>query len=169
VKRQPEALETFNRIGPDVVLGIGTVVHAFANLYGCTIGDESIIGAFVEIQKGVKIGARCKISSHSFLCEGLTIEDEVFIGHHVCFTNDRYPRAVLTSGRLLKDGDWRLEPTLVERGANIGSGTVVLPGVTIGSGATIGAGSVVTTDVEMGITVVGCPAKPMGWNAPHAR
>ena len=151
--------ETYNRISPDVVLGAGAVVHAFANLYGCSIGDDSTVGPFVEIQKGVKVGARCKISSHSFLCEGVTIEDEVFIGHHVCFTNDRHPRAVASSGRLARDGDWELERTLVERGASIGSGAVVLPGVTIRSGAVVGAGSVVTKDVARGTTVAGCPAK----------
>lgn len=152
--------DTYNRISPDVFLGTGVVVHAFANLYGCSIGDDSTVGPFVEIQKGVKIGARCKISSHSFLCEGVTIEDEVFIGHHVCFTNDRHPRAVTDSGRLARDGDWELERTLVERGASIGSGVVVLPGVTIRSGAVVGAGSVVTKDVAPGATVSGCPAKP---------
>jgi UDP-2-acetamido-3-amino-2,3-dideoxy-glucuronate N-acetyltransferase len=151
--------ETYNRIAPDVVLGIGTVVHSFANVYGCTIGNDSTVGPFVEIQKGVQVGARCKISSHSFLCEGLTIEDEVFIGHHVCFTNDRFPRALNEAGGLARDGDWTLETTLVERGASIGSGVVVLPGVTIHSGAVVGAGAVVTKDVAPNAVVAGCPAR----------
>lgn len=151
--------DTFNRIGDDVVLSDGVIVHAFANLYGCTIGADSTIGAFVEIQKGVTVGKRCKISSHSFLCEGVTIEDEVFIGHHVCFTNDRFPVATTTSGARVAEGEWKLEATLVARGASIGSGTVILPGVTIGAGAIIGAGSVVTRDVTHGMIVAGTPAK----------
>jgi len=154
-------LESFNRIDDDVVLGARAVVHAFANLYGCTIGDDTAVGAFVEIQKGVRIGNRCKISSHSFLCEGVTIEDEVFIGHHVCFTNDRYPSATTSSGELARDGDWDMEPTLVRRGASIGSGAIILPGVTIGSRAVVGAGSVVTRDVDDDCIVVGSPARLM--------
>ncbi len=153
--------EPYNRIGSDVVLGGGAIVHAFANLYGCSIGAESTIGAFVEIQRGATIGARCKISSHTFVCEGVTIEDEVFVGHHVCFTNDRFPRAANASGQMSQQGDWELEPTLVERGASIGSGAVLLPGLTIGAGALVGAGSVVTKDVEPGGVVAGCPARPI--------
>ena len=151
-------IDDFNRIAADVVLGEGAVVHAFANLYGCTIGSESTVGPFVEIQRGVRIGARCKISSHSFLCEGVTIEDEVFIGHHVCFTNDRFPRAVNASGRPALAGDWELEPILVQHGASVGSGAIILPGIVIGADAMVAAGSVVTRDVPTATIVAGCPA-----------
>lgn len=146
-------------ISPDVKLGEGVQVFAFANLYGCEIGDETKIGAFVEIQRGVRVGARCKISSHSFVCEGVVIEDGVFVGHHVVFTNDRHPSAVTHSGELMVKGQWSLEQTLVQRRASVGSGAVILPGVTIGEGAIIGAGSVVTKDVPPLTTVVGNPAR----------
>ena len=146
------------RIAPDVKLGRDAVVHCFANLYGCTIGDESRVGAFVEIQKNAVIGNRCKISSHTFICEGVTLEDDVFVGHGVMFINDRYPRATV-DGRLQQDADWKLEPTRVCRGASIGSGAVILCGVTIGENSLIGAGAVVTRDVPAGETVAGVPAR----------
>jgi len=149
----------FNRVTSDVVVGEGAHVHAFANLYGCTIGAGTTIGAFVEVQRGVTIGARCKISSHSFLCTGVTVEDEVFIGHHVCFTNDRFPRATRPSGALQTAEDWAVEATRVARGASVGSGCVVLPGVKIGAGAVVGAGSVVTRDVPPMTVVAGNPAR----------
>ncbi|MGH7980492.1 MAG: acyltransferase, partial [Limisphaerales bacterium] len=133
----------------------------FANIYGCEIGDDVRIGAFVEIQKGSRIGNRCKISSHSFICEGVTLEDEVFVGHHVVFTNDLYPRATNEEGQLQSERDWQCIPTLVKRGASIGSGAVLLCGITVGEGAIIGAGSVVTKDVAPGAIVAGNPARPM--------
>ena len=131
------------------------------NLYGCKIGDESKIGAFVEIQKNAVIGARCKISSHTFVCEGVVIEDEVFVGHGVMFINDRFPRAT-AGGRLQTEDNWRVIPTRVCRGASIGSGAVVLCGVTIGAGALVGAGAVVTRNVSAGAVVAGVPARLMG-------
>src|SRR2546427_5296324 len=133
------------RIAPDVKLGRHVRVHAFVNLYGCAIGDEPAIGTFVEIQKGVTVGARCKIQSHSFICEGVTLEDEVFVGHNVSFLNDRWPAAVNDDGTPKGPADWRLERTLVKRRASIGSGAVILPGITIGSGAIVGAGGGVAT------------------------
>lgn len=137
------------------------IFHAdLVNLYGCTIGDETKIGTFVEIQKNAFIGARCKISSHTFICEGVTIEDEVFIGHGVMFTNDRQPRAT-SNGQLQTEADWEVIPTRVKRGASIGSGAVILCGITIGARAMIGAGAVVTHDVADGDTVVGVPARVM--------
>lgn len=148
-----------SRIAPDVELGRDVTIHAFVNLYGCTIGDETRIGTFVEIQKGVVIGRRCKIQSHTFICEGVTLEDEVFVGHHVCFTNDRFPRATNRDGTLKTDDDWTLERTIVRRGASIGSGAVLLSGIEIGEGALVGAGAVVTGDVAAGETVVGNPAR----------
>jgi acetyltransferase-like isoleucine patch superfamily enzyme len=129
------------------------------NLYGCTIGEGSRIATFVEIQKNTVIGARCKISSHSFICEGVTIEDECFIGHHVCFINDRYPKATATGGALQTEADWEVVPTRVCRGASIGSGAVIMCGVTIGEGALIGAGAVVTRDVPPHGIVAGVPAR----------
>ena len=144
-----------------VKLGEGVRLSKFINLYGCDIGDETRIGAFVEIQKNAKIGSRCKISSHTFICEGVTIEDNVFVGHGVVFTNDRYPRAVTADGALQEDGDWTLERTIVRRRASIGSGAVVLCGLTIGENAIVGAGAVVTHDVPDGAIVAGSPARVM--------
>jgi acetyltransferase-like isoleucine patch superfamily enzyme len=133
-------------------------MHCFVNLYGCQVGDESRIGSFVEVQKNASIGARCKISSHTFICEGVTIEDEVFVGHGVVFINDPDPRAT-ADGRPMTDADWRVVPTRVCRGASIGSGAVILGGVTIGPGALVGAGAVVTRDVAPGAVVAGVPAR----------
>ncbi len=147
------------RIEPSVKLGRDVKIYAFANLYGCEIGDETKIGAFVEIQKGAKIGRRVKISSHTFICEGVTIEDGVFIGHGVMFTNDKYPRATTESGELQTDTDWECIPTLVKQGASIGSNATILCGVTIGEGAIVGAGSVVTHDVPPRTIVAGNPAR----------
>lgn len=142
-------------------LGRNVRLHDFVNLYGCEIGDDVKIGTFVEIQKGVKVGNRCKISSHSFICEGVTLEEGVFIGHGVTFTNDRFPRATNSDGQLQTEADWKCVPTLVKRGASIGSGATLLCGITIGENAMIGAGSVVTKDVPAGATVAGNPARIM--------
>jgi UDP-2-acetamido-3-amino-2,3-dideoxy-glucuronate N-acetyltransferase len=149
----------FVRVAPDVQLGQRVSIHGFVNLYGCTIGDETRIGTFVEIQKGAAIGSRCKISSHTFICEGVTIEDECFVGHGVMFINDKYPRATCDDGQLKTQADWTCTPTRVCRRANIGSGAVIMCGVTIGEGATIGAGAVVTHDVEPNTVVAGVPAR----------
>lgn len=140
------------------------VIHqpALVNLYGCTLGAETRIGAFVEIQKNAVVGARCKISSHSFLCEGVTLEDEIFVGHGVMFLNDRFPRATNASGRLQTEEDWTLEPTLVRRGATIGSSATIMGGLTIGVEAFVGAGAVVTKDVPDHAVVVGVPARVVG-------
>ena len=146
-------------IAPDVKLGQGVIIHQFVNLYGCEIGDGTKIGSFVEIQKGVLVGRNCKVSSHTFICEGVTIEDEVFIGHGVNFINDKYPRATTADGALQSDADWQVVPTVVKRGASIGSGTTILCGVIIGDGAIVGAGAVVTKDVPAGATVAGNPAR----------
>jgi acetyltransferase-like isoleucine patch superfamily enzyme len=151
----------FSRIAPDVHLGKDVKIFAFVNLYGCDIGDESKIGAFVEIQKGVKIGRRVKISSHTFICEGVTIEDYVFIGHGVMFINDKYPRATTEGGELQAEADWVCVPTVVKQGASIGSNATILCGVTIGEKAIVGAGSVVTHDVPAGAIVAGNPARPI--------
>ena len=147
------------RISPDVKLGRGVKLFAFVNLYGCEIGDETKIGTFVEIQKGARIGARCKISSHTFVCEGITIEDEVFIGHGVTFVNDRFPRATAGSGALQTEADWACQQTLIKRGASIGSGSTLLGGITVGEKSIVGAGSVVTKDVPPGVIVAGNPAR----------
>ena len=155
---KPTDPSTFLRIAPDVKLGRAVQIHCFVNLYGCTIGDETRIGAFVEIQKNAWVGRRCKISSHTFVCEGVTIEDEVFVGHGVMFINDLEPRAT-ANGRLQSEADWKVIPTRVCRGASIGSGAVILAGVTIGPGALVGAGAVVTRDVAPETVVVGNPAR----------
>ena len=149
-------------IAPDVVIGEGaTIRHPdLVNLYGCRIGTETKVGTFVEIQKGAIVGSRCKISSHTFVCEGVTIEDDVFVGHGVMFINDRRPRATM-EGRLQTEADWQIVPTRVERGASIGSGAVIMCGVTIGARALVGAGAVVTRDVPAGATVAGVPARSM--------
>ena len=149
------------RIAADVKLGENVRIHAFVNLYGCEIGAETSIGTFVEIQKGVRIGARCKIQSHTFICEGVTIEDEVFVGHNVNFINDRYPRATNPDGSRQTDADWQVMRTLVRRGASIGTGAVLLGGVTVGERAIVGAGAVVTRDVPAGVTVAGNPARTL--------
>jgi UDP-2-acetamido-3-amino-2,3-dideoxy-glucuronate N-acetyltransferase len=149
----------FSRIASDVRLGSDVVIHGFVNLYGCTIGDETKIGTFVEIQKNAVIGRRCKISSHTFICEGVSIDDEVFVGHGVMFINDKHPRATDSEGQLLSESDWTMVPTRVEQGASIGSGAVIMCGVTIGRHAMIGAGAVVTSDVEPHQTVAGVPAR----------
>ena len=150
---------SFSRITQDVKLGHDVKIYAFVNLYGCEIGDESRIGTFVEIQKGAKIGRRVKVSSHTFICEGVTIEDEVFIGHGVMFINDRYPRSVTLEGQLQSEKDWQCVPTLIRRRASIGSNATILCGVTIGEDAIIGAGSVVTRDVPPKAVVAGNPAR----------
>jgi acetyltransferase-like isoleucine patch superfamily enzyme len=157
--RDDERDRMLRRIAPDVRLGRDVRLHAFVNLYGCEIGDRTSIGTFVEIQKGVRIGARCKIQSHTFICEGVTIEDEVFVGHNVNFLNDRWPAAVTEQGAMKTESDWRLEPTLVKRRASIGTGAIILPGVTVGTGAVVGAGAVVTKDVPDFAVVAGSPAR----------
>jgi len=152
-------MEDFVAIAPNVKLGRDVRLSKFINMYGCEIGDETKIGACVEIQKGVKIGRRCKISSHTFICEGVTIEDHVFIGHGVMFTNDVYPRATTPTGDLQTEKDWKVEPTLVKKGASIGTGATILPRVTIGEHAIVGAGSVVTRNVPPRTIVWGNPAR----------
>jgi acetyltransferase-like isoleucine patch superfamily enzyme len=152
-------MNEFCAIAPDVKLGEGVKLSKFINLYGCSIGDETKIGAFVEIQKNATVGRCCKISSHTFVCEGVTIEDNVFIGHGVTFINDSYPRATTQEGGLQTEKDWHVEKTLVKRGASIGSGSTVLSNVTIGENAIVGAGSVVTRDVPPNAIVAGNPAK----------
>ena len=149
----------FARISSDVKLGKDVKIYAFVNLYGCEIGAESKVGTFVEIQKGVQIGSRVKISSHTFICEGVTVEDEVFIGHGVMFTNDKFPRATTEKGELQGEADWVCIPTLIKRGASIGSNATIICGITIGERAMIGAGSVVTQDVPPYAVVAGNPAR----------
>jgi UDP-2-acetamido-3-amino-2,3-dideoxy-glucuronate N-acetyltransferase len=151
--------QMYQRIAPDVKLGERVKIFAFTNLYGCDIGDDVKIGSFVEIQKGARIGNRCKISTHTFICEGVTLEDEVFIGHGVTFINDRFPRATNAEGSLQSEADWKCIPTLVKRGASVGSGATILCGVTIGVRATVGAGAVVTKNVPDGAVVAGIPAR----------
>jgi UDP-2-acetamido-3-amino-2,3-dideoxy-glucuronate N-acetyltransferase len=155
--------QSFQFIAPSVKLGKDVRIFGFVNLYGCEIGDESKIGTFVEIQKGATIGRRCKVSSHTFICEGVTLEDEVFVGHSVTFTNDLYPRATNAEDGLQTEADWRCITTRVKRGASIGSGATLLCGITIGEGAVIGAGSVVTKDVPAGAIVAGNPARFIRW------
>ena len=149
----------FCLIAPAVELGRDVKIYAFVNLYGCRVGDETRIGTFVEIQKGVSVGARCKISSHTFVCEGVTIEDEVFVGHGVMFINDRVPRATRADGTPQTEADWKLEATVVRRGASIGSNATILCGVEIGERAVVGAGAVVTKSVPAGAVVAGNPAR----------
>ena len=151
-------MDTYLSIAPDVKLGNGVKLSKFINLYGCEVGDETKIGAFVEIQKNARVGKRCKISSHTFICEGVTIEDNVFIGHSVTFINDSYPRAT-ANGELQTEADWKVEPTVVKNGASIGSGSTILCNVSIGENAIVGAGSVVTKDVPPHSIVAGNPAK----------
>jgi acetyltransferase-like isoleucine patch superfamily enzyme len=152
-------MSTFNCIADDVKLGENVRLSKFINLYGCEIGDETKIGAFVEIQKNARIGRRCKISSHTFICEGVTIEDNVFIGHGVMFTNDTYPRATSLDGTLQSEADWKVENTVVKRGASIGTGATILPNTCIGENAIVGAGSVVTKDVPANAVIAGNPAR----------
>jgi UDP-2-acetamido-3-amino-2,3-dideoxy-glucuronate N-acetyltransferase len=147
------------RIAPDVRLGENVVIRGFVNLYGCSTGDETRIGAFVEIQKGAAVGRRCKISSHTFICEGVEIEDECFIGHGVMFTNDIYPRATNAQGGPQTEADWKVVPTRVRRGASVGSNATILAGLTIGEGAMVGAGAVVTKDVAAHTIAAGNPAR----------
>jgi UDP-2-acetamido-3-amino-2,3-dideoxy-glucuronate N-acetyltransferase len=149
----------FSRIAPDVRLGVGVRIFAFVNLYGCSIGDNSKIGTFVEIQKNAEIGKNVKVSSHTFICEGVKIEDDVFIGHNVSFINDKHPRATNSNGSLQNEADWQVVPTIVKRGASIGTSCTILCGVTIGESAIVGAGSVVTRDVPPNTVVAGNPAR----------
>ena len=152
-------MNSYNAISGDVKLGENVKLSRFINLYGCEIGDETKIGAFVEIQKNSTVGKRCKISSHTFICEGVTIEDNVFIGHGVMFTNDTYPRAASLDGKLQTEADWKVEKTVVKRGASIGTGATILPNTSIGENAVVGAGSVVTRDVPANAIIAGNPAK----------
>lgn len=149
----------FQSIAPDVKLGKNIRISKFVNLYGCEIGDNTKIGAFVEIQKNARVGRYCKISSHTFICEGVMIEDNVFVGHNVTFINDKYPRSTNNNGALQTEEDWKVEPTIVKKGASIGSGTTILCNVTIGENAIVGAGSLVTRDVPPNIIVAGNPAR----------
>ncbi|MEA2257276.1 MAG: hypothetical protein QOJ51_101 [Acidobacteriaceae bacterium] len=159
-------MNEFQCIAEDVKLGTNVRLSKFINLYGCEIGDETKIGAFVEIQKKVRVGKRCKISSHTFVCEGVTIEDNVFIGHGVTFVNDTYPRATAPGGGLQTEEDWKVESTVVKKGASIGSGATILANITIGENAIVGAGSVVTKDVPQNAIVAGNPAKVMRFLEP---
>ena len=152
-------MNTWNCIADDVTLGTNVKLSRFINLYGCLIGDETKIGAFVEIQKNARVGKRCKISSHTFICEGVVIEDYVFIGHGVTFTNDTYPRATTAAGTLQTEADWKVEPTVVRKGASIGSGATLLCNISVGENAIVGAGSVVTKDVPPNAIVAGNPAR----------
>ena len=154
-----DPIRAIQQIAPDVKLGRDVRIYGFTNLYGCEIGDEVKIGTFVEIQKGARIGNRCKISSHTFICEGVRLEDEVFVGHNVTFVNDLYPQATNRDGKLQTEADWKCVGTLVKRGASIGSGSTLLCGITVGEYAMIGAGSVVTKDVAPHAVVAGNPAR----------
>jgi acetyltransferase-like isoleucine patch superfamily enzyme len=158
--------EPLRLVADDVKLGTGVRIFGFTNLYGCELGNDVKVGTFVEIQKGAKIGDRCKISSHTFICEGVTLEDEVFIGHNVTFTNDLYPRATNASGALQTDADWSCLPTRIKRGASIGSGATLLCGITVGEHAVVGAGSVVTKDVPAHAVVAGNPARILKFVTP---
>jgi UDP-2-acetamido-3-amino-2,3-dideoxy-glucuronate N-acetyltransferase len=159
-------MDQFRCIAPDVKLGKDVKLAAFINLYGCEVGDETKIGAFVEIQKNATVGKRCKVSSHTFICEGVTIEDHVFIGHGVIFINDSYPRATTSTGELQTAADWKVERTLVKKGASIGSGATILANVVIGEHAIVGAGSVVTRDVPAHAIVAGNPARVLRSETP---
>jgi acetyltransferase-like isoleucine patch superfamily enzyme len=161
-----EPMDQFRCIAPDVKLGKDVRLAAFINLYGCEVGDETKIGAFVEIQKNATVGKRCKVSSHTFICEGVTIEDHVFIGHGVMFINDSYPRATTSTGELQTAADWKVEQTLVKKGASIGSGATILSNVVIGEHAIVGAGSVVTRDVPAHAIVAGNPARVLRSETP---
>ena len=152
-------MDTYLSIAPSVKLGRDVKLSKFINLYGCEIGDETKIGAFVEIQKNASVGKHCKISSHTFICEGVTIEDNVFVGHNVAFINDSYPRATTIEGGLQTESDWKVERTLVKKGASVGSGCTILANITIGENALVGAGSVVTRDVPANAIVAGNPAR----------
>lgn len=152
-------MNSLNSISDDVKLGANVRLSRFINLYGCEIGDDSKIGAFVEIQKNASVGKRCKISSHTFICEGVLIEDNVFIGHGVTFTNDMYPRSTAADGSLQTEADWKVERTVIKKGASVGSGATILCNITIGENAIVGAGSVVTRDVPPNAIVAGNPAK----------
>ena len=152
-------MNTWNCIADDVKFGTNVRLSRFINLYGCEIGDETKIGAFVEIQKNARVGKMCKVSSHTFICEGVVIEDHVFIGHGVTFTNDTYPRAITDTGTLQTEADWKVEPTVVRKGASIGSGATLLSNISIGENAIVGAGSVVTKDVPPNAIVAGNPAR----------
>jgi acetyltransferase-like isoleucine patch superfamily enzyme len=154
-------MREFCRIAPDVKLGQNVSIHAFANLYGCSIGEGSRVGAFVEIQKNASIGKNVKVSSHTFICEGVTIEDDVFVGHNVSFINDKYPRATTEGGTPQTEADWSVIKTVVKRGASIGTSSTILCGITIGENAVVGAGSVVTHDVPANAIVAGNPARMM--------
>jgi acetyltransferase-like isoleucine patch superfamily enzyme len=149
----------FQNITPDVKLGTNVRIFDFVNLYGCEIGDNSKVGAFVEIQKGVRIGKNVKVSTHTFICEGVSIEDDVFIGHNVSFINDKYPRSTNAEGSLQTEADWKVVPTVVKKGASIGTSATILCGVTIGENAIIGAGSVVTKNIPPNVTAAGVPAR----------
>lgn len=153
----------YRKIAPDVVIGKDVKIHDFVNLYGCSIGDKSKVGTFVEIQKGAHIGKSCKISSHTFICEGVTIEDNCFIGHNVTFINDKFPRSTNEKGGLQTEEDWECIPTRVKRGASVGSGSTLLCGITVGQNAIIGAGSMVTKDVPANAIVAGNPARVIRW------
>jgi acetyltransferase-like isoleucine patch superfamily enzyme len=159
-------MNSYNYITDDVKLGQNVRLSKFVNLYGCEIGDETKIGAFVEVQKNAKVGSRCKISSHTFICEGVVIEDNVFVGHGVVFINDSYPRATTLGGDLQRDSDWKVERTLIKRGASIGSGVTILSNTEIGENAIVGAGSVVTRDVPANSIVAGNPAKILRYLEP---
>ena len=162
-------MNEFCSIAPDVKLAEGVKLSKFINLYGCQIGENTKIGAFVEIQKNATVGKNCKVSSHSFICEGVTIEDNVFIGHGVTFINDSYPRSTTPSGDLQTEADWKVEKTLVRKGASVGSGSTILSNVTIGENAIVGAGSVVTKDVPANAIVAGNPAKFLRFTTDHKK
>jgi len=162
-------MNRYQSVAPDVKLGEGVKLSSFVNLYGCAIGDGTKIGAFVEIQKNATVGKNCKISSHTFICEGVTIEDNVFVGHGVVFINDTYPRATTANGELQTEENWKVEPTLVKKGASVGSGATILANLVIGENALVGAGSVVTHDVPDNAIVAGNPARLLRFITPEIR